>query len=157
MSYMNYDKAMKLASKCDDYYVGNGKNKEIIRKAEELLNLKFSKQIIEYLSNYGFIEFFGNEIYGIVKDDFSGMPEGNIVEGALYYRKYNNLSNEWLPIYNFGNGYIGYLDFENLNKDEEPRVIMATYNGNNYVNVKIIADDFGDFLLSCVNNQLSHQ
>lgn len=157
MSYSNYEKAIELAEKCDGYFVGEGKSISIITEAQRLLDIKFSKQLYNYLNKLGFLEFYGHEFFGIIKDDFSGIPEGCIVEYSIVDRKAYNLPKEWLPIYNFDDGYMGYLDHGNLNGEGEPRVIMAIFTGKEYEIVEIISEDFGDFLLQKVENQLSNQ
>ena len=157
MSYQNFEKALELAIGCDGYDDGGGKSPDTIRKAQELLGIVFSKQCLEYFSRLGYLEFFGTEVYGIVKDDFSGSPAGSCVEAALADRQEYGLPDHWLPIYNFDDGYTGYLDYSKLNNEAEPPVIMAIYDGNNYVVTDTMADDLGDFLLNLVENQLSNQ
>lgn len=157
MSYKNYEKAIELARKCNGYFIGKGKSNSIICEAQDVLNIKFSKQFYNYLSKFGFLEFYGHEFYGIIKDDFSGVPEGSIVEYSLTDRKAYNLPKEWIPIYNFDDGYMAYLDHGHLSEDEEPRVIMALHTGKTYQVVETIAEDLGDFLLQQVENQLANQ
>jgi len=158
MSYQNFKKATKLAKKCEDYDDGGGKADAVISKAEELLGIKFSRQVNEYLKEFGWIEFFGVELFGITKDDFSGkVLEGNCVEWALSEREKYKLPKNWLPIYNFDDGYMGFLDFDNLNEEGEPSVIMAIYNGTEYVVTEKVANDLGDFILGLVEEQLKEQ
>lgn len=157
MSYQNFEKAIDLAKQCDGYGIGNGKSDAVISKASELLNIKFSRQNYKYFKELGYLEFFGVEVYGIVKDDFSGDPEANSVETALVDRQEYNLPQEWLPIYFFDDGYMGYLDYSQINKEGEPPVIMAIYNGKEYVITEKIAEDLGDFILQLVEEQLSRQ
>ena len=61
---------------------------------------------------------------------------------------------EWIPIYNFDDGNMAYLDYSSLNLEKEPRVIMAFYNGNKYEIVKTLAEDMGDFILQLVEEQI---
>jgi SMI1 / KNR4 family. len=157
MSYSNYEKALTLAKSCNGYFIGEGKSISIINEAQNLLDIKFSKQLRNYLGTVGFIEFDGHEFYGIVKDDFSSIPEGNIVEYALFDRKKYNLPKEWIPIYNFDDGYMAYLDYSYLNDEGEPRVIMTTNTGKNYKVLEVIAEDLGDFLLQMIEDQLANQ
>jgi len=157
MSYQNFEKALELAKACDGYDDGGGKSLDTIRRAEELLGLVFSKQNLEYFSRLGYMEFFGTEVYGIVKDDFSGIPAGNCVESALADRQEYDLPAMWLPIYFFDDGYMGYLDYSQLNDEGEPLVIMALYNGTEFIVTDKIAEDLGDFLLSLVEEQLASQ
>jgi len=157
MSYQNFEKAIELAKQCDGYLDGGGKSNNVVAKAEELLDIKFSRQNIQYFSQFGFIEFSGNELYGIVKDDFSGTHVGCAVEATLQDRKELNLPLQWLTLYFFDDGYYGYLDYSQLNDDGEPPVIMAIYNGENYVVTEKVTDDLGDFILQLIEHQLRIQ
>ena len=68
-------------------------------------------------------------------------------------REEYNLPKEWIPIYNFGDGNMAYLDYSFLNIEKEPRVIMAFYNEEKYEIVETLAEDFGDFILQLVQAQ----
>ena len=97
---------------------------------------------------------FGCEIFGIAPNDDSGVLEGNSVAYAIHDRKEFGLPDKWLPVYNFEDGNMAYLDYSSLNGEHEPRVIMAFYNGETYVVEEVLADDFGDFLLEKVQDAL---
>ncbi len=154
MSYLDFEKAMSLAPKCKFYTTVGGKTNDEIKKAEKLLNMNFSKQCNEFYEKYGYMSFLGNEIFGIDSDDDSGILEGNSVEYALNDREEYNLPVHWLPIYNYEDGNMAYLDYSSLNDEEEPLVIMAFYNGENYEVVETVAEDFGSFILKLVEEQL---
>lgn len=157
MSYLDLQKAMTLAPKCKFYTTVGGKTKEEINKSEKLLKVKFSKQCTEFYEKYGYLSFFGNEIFGIDPDDDSGILEGNSVAYAINDREEYNLPIEWIPIYNFEDGNMAYLDYSSINSENEPKVIMAFYNGNEYEIVENLAEDFGSFLLQLVQEQLDSQ
>ena len=154
MSYQNFLKAMELAPKCKFYTTAGGKTEEEIKRAEQMLNVTFSTQGREFYEKYGYLSFYGNEIFGIEPDDNSGILEGNSVACALHDREKYNLPSEWIPIYNFEDGNIAYLDYSTLNSEKEPRVIIAFYNGAEYEVVENLADDLGDFILQLVQEQL---
>lgn len=154
MSYQNFVKAMELAHKCKFYTTAGGKTEEEIKKAEQMLNLKFSHQSSEFYKKYGYLSFYGNEIFGIDPEDDSGILEGNSVAYAINDREEYNLSNEWIPIYNFEDGNMAYLDYSYLTSEREPRVIRAFYNGSEYESVETLAEDLGDFILQLVQEQL---
>ena len=154
MSYKNYIKAMELAPNCKYYTTVGGRTKEQIDKSEKLLGIKFSRQIKDFYENYGYLSFYGNEVFGIDPDDNSGFLEGNSVLYALNDRKEFNLPSEWIPIYNFQDGNMAYLDYSKLNTENEPRVIMSLFNGVKYGDIEILAEDFGDFLLQLVCENL---
>lgn len=154
MSYQNYKEAMELAPKCKFYTTAGGKSQEEIEKSEELLGIKFSKQCREFYEQYGYLSFFGNEIFGIDPDDDSGELEGNSVAYALNDREEYGLPDEWIPIYNFDDGFMAYLDYSSLNDEGEPCVIAAEYNGSEYQAEETIAEDFGEFVLQLVKQEL---
>lgn len=157
MSYLDLKKAMELAPKCKFYTTVGGKTKEEIMKAEELLDVKFSRQCIEFYEKFGYLSFYGNEIFGINPNDNSGILEGNSVAYALNDRVEYSLPAKWVPIYNFDDGTMAYLDYSSLNTENEPRVIMAFYNGKEYEILEDLAEDFGSFLLQLVEAQLDTQ
>ena len=157
MSYQDLKRAMELVPKCKFFTTVGGKDKKAIKKSEELLKIKFSKQSLEFYEKFGYLSFYGNEIFGIDPDDDSEILEGNSVAFALNDRKEYRLPNEWIPIYNFQDGNMAYLDYSSLNSENEPRVIMAFYNGKEYEVSEILAEDFGEFLLKLVQEQLEAQ
>ncbi|MEW4411862.1 SMI1/KNR4 family protein [Clostridium sp. AN503] len=157
MSYKNFKEAMSLAPKCNFYTTVGGKTEDQILRSEKLLGVKFSRQCKEFYKECGYMSFFGSEIYGIDPDDNSGILEGNSVAYALNDRKECDLCREWIPIYNIGDGDMVFLDYANKNSEGEPRVIECFYNGSQYEFVKILAEDFGSFVLQLVQTQLSSQ
>lgn len=157
MSYDNFKKAILLATKCNNYAHGIPQKDSVINLAENLLHVKFSKQLHEYLAQFGYIEFFGHEVYGIIKEDFSAIPEGSIVECALYERKKYNLPEHLVPIFFLDDGGKAYIDFSTINYAGEPMIVSAYYNGMKYVITEKLSEDFGDFLLTMVNEQLMSQ
>lgn len=155
MSILNFEKGIELAKKCDFYTTVGGKSDEIILKAEKLFGHKFSNQNYQFFKRLGYLSFFGNEVYGICKDDFTGSYTGCAIEAALYDREKYDLPKKWLPIYFFDDGYMGYLDYSQLNEEGEPPVIMAIYNGKEYIVTQKVSEDLGDFILELVEEQLS--
>ena len=156
MSYTNFIKAMELAPKCKFYTTAGGKSEEEIDMSEKKLGISFSPQCKEFYKKYGYLSFFCNEIYGIDPEDDSGILEGNTVAYALNDREEYNLPKEWIPIYDFGDGNMAYLDYSSLNMEKEPSVIMAFYNGDKYEINETLAEDLGDFLLQLVQEQLEN-
>lgn len=155
MSYQNFKMAMDLAKRCKFYKISGGKSEEEIVNAEQILGIKFSKQCVEFYREYGYLSFFGNEFFGIDVNDKSGILEGNSVAYTLNDRKMLNLPKEWIPFYNFGNGYMAYFDYSSLNFDGEPQIIASCHNGRNCEKAKVLSEDFGDFVLQMVQEQLA--
>lgn len=157
MSYSNFEKATKLVEQCQFYKTAGRQTEELIKKVEEALGFKMSKQHHEYLKNYGYIMFLGTEIYGIYDKVFEGIYAGNAVIATLQDREEYNLPKAWIPVFDYDDGYVAYLDYGNLNLENEPRVILSIFTGRKYEVGEIIADDFGDFLLQLVEQQIGKQ
>lgn len=149
MSYQNFEAAMELAKSCDYYTTGGGKTQEEISRAEALLGVKFSPQCRAFYAKYGYLSFYGCEIFGIDPDHLDEM-EGNSVACALHDRKETALPAHLIPIYNLDDGCVAYLDYASCNAEGEPRVVMAVYNGSAYEIMDTLAEDFGDFALRLV-------
>ena len=148
---------MELAPKCKFYTTAGGKSEEEIVMSEKKLGISFSRQCREFYKKYGYLSFFGNEIYGIDPEDDSRILEGNSVAYALNDREEYNLPKEGIPIYDFGDGNMAYLDYSTLNAEKEPGVIAAFYNGNEYETVEKSAEDLGNFILRLVQEQVGDQ
>ena len=153
MSYADLQKALSLAPDCKFYTTVGGKSETDIAKSEQLLNIKFSNQCLEFYRKCGYLSFFGTEIYGINPNDLEVLA-GNLVAFALNDRAVYNLPSKWIPIYDFGDGSMAYLDYSSLNNDNEPPVIAALFDGEEYVVTEQIAEDFGSFILNLVEEQL---
>jgi hypothetical protein len=157
MSYHSFNTAIEKAKQCLNYRIKGETSSDVVKKAEELFGHKFSKQNYEFFQKLGYLSFFGNEFYGICKDDFTGKYVGCAIEATLHDRVNYSLPEKWITLYFFDDGYYGYLDYSQLNSEEEPPVIMAHFNGEKYVVTEKVSEDLGDFLLECIEEQLKHQ
>ena len=149
MSYSNFKKALEEAKSLRAYRHGKGVNREIIEKAEQALGVKFSKQIYEYLHEYGYIQLYGFELQGIFDENFT---ERGIVSDTLERRNHEYLPPlppKWVQILDTcSDGGCVYLDFEHINNEGEPRVILGGYGvENEYYEIQEEGEDFGDYLL----------
>lgn len=157
MSYSNFEKAMELAKKCQYYKTAGHQTEDLIERVEKVYGFNISTQHREYFKDCGYIMFFGTEIYGVYDKVFEGVYAGNAVIATLQDREEYNLPTAWIPIFDYDDGYVAYLNYSNLNSENEPRVILGIYTGEKYKNTETIADDFGDFLLQLVETQLEKQ
>lgn len=155
MSYQNFKEAILTAPNCNFFTTAGGCTKEQIEKSEDILDVKFSKQAVEFYQKYGYLSFYGHEIFGIDPDDDSGELEGNSVAYTLNERTSYGLNKNWIPFYNFNDGRLAFFDYSNLNAENEPQIIMGYYDGSQYRLIDIISNDFGDFLLSLVKDCLN--
>ncbi len=159
MSYKNFELALEKAQECECYEVGEPNSIEVIRNAEKKIGFIFSKQVLFFLQSFKYLEFFGNEFYGIIKEDFSGDYTPQIVVATLVDRERANMPHSYLHLWDAGDGAIGVLDYSQLNDEGEPPVLLVDYRGEEqgWVVIETMAEDLGDFLLQCVENQLANQ
>ena len=124
----------------------NGEDSVTIELVNELLSdIKNGSCRTAYLS------FWGNEIFGIDPDNMDEL-EGNSLAYALNDREEYGLPYYLVPICNFDDGCMAYLNYSSLNNDGEPCVVAAVYNGSEFEIMESLAEDFGDFVLHLVKN-----
>ncbi len=174
MSYKSFEKALRIAPQCSDYDIDKGTSKALIRKAEKLLGVRFSKQARYFYKKYNYMSFCGYEIDGI--DPNSSFPlGGNAVASALADRKKYGLPEKWIPLCFLDDGCYAYMDYSQLNAEGEPRIIEAVYtngehwdeldcddleesqypkDGCRYTITDVLAEDFGEYLLGLVELSL---
>lgn len=150
MSMKIYRQAIETLKEIRNLRCGSVHSEQVIARAEKLLKIKFSPQERDYLSNFGYFELFGVELYGIVDEDFSmdkNSYEGCMVEWALSEREKNNLNHNYIPLRFGDDGEMIFLDHSCLNDEGEPRTIIGTDNGNGYVFTEELTNDLGEYLL----------
>lgn len=154
MSYKDFEEAITLAPSCEYYTISEGLTLEKIQKAEDMLDIQFSPQLLEFYKRFNYMSFSGNEFFGIDPESTSGELEGNSVAYTLDMRSRYAFPKEWIPFYNYGDGSLVCLDYSTLNLSKEPPVICCDYDGKQYQIVEHVAEDFGAFLLSMVKGAL---
>lgn len=147
------EKALEKAKKCKFYFSSGGVDSQTIRRTEQILGFKFSKLMVQYYEKCEYLSFDGNEFKGINPDKPNGETATNSVSFTISERK-NNLPMEWFPFYEYGDGYIACFDFNKVDLDGEPPVIMAYYDGNKYIAIRKIANNIGDFILGFIDNNI---
>lgn len=156
MSFENYEKALKIIGENKNIMdcVGERSN-ELVLKAEKALGLKLPRQYKDFVLRFGAGDFGAVEFYGLIDDDFenSGIPD--VVWVTLNNRKKFNFPKHLLIIYYTGFEELFCLDFNNLNRNNEPRVVSFAISADiEHQTYEIIADDFGDFLLDSIEQEL---
>lgn len=152
MSYEDFKQAIRLAADCEFFTSGSGLSADEIYKAEQMLGIEFSPQMVEYYKRLNYVSLLESEIFGIEFEYDSTILEGNSLAYTLYERSNYGLPKQWIPIYNFNDGSLAFLDYSSLNKSNEPSVIRALYNGERYQKMERVAEDFGSFMLSLIED-----
>ena len=150
MGIETYNQAVELIKNNADLADFDGEcSEEIIRLAEEKLNLSFPATYRKFLKDYSVGNFASFEIYGIVKDrlDVFGVP--NMVGITLKERQEIQLPSHLIVIGSVGNGQEYYLDCR-LSKEASPVLVNWSVFPFNEQAGEIEAEDFSDYFLSHV-------
>ncbi|MFC4619367.1 SMI1/KNR4 family protein [Camelliibacillus cellulosilyticus] len=154
MSLDSYKKAKEIIYSNEDLadFVG-GHSEQLIELAEKKLSIKFNGLYLDFLKSFGAGNFGTQEIYGILGSDFdnSSVPDG--IWYTLTERIESNLPNNLLVIYDTGSDELFCLDYKQLDINHEPKVV-SYIPGVKKQPLEIIANDFGDFLLDLVYQEL---
>lgn len=156
MSVETYHEAKQIILNGDDIadFVG-GRTSELINSAEEKLGLKFTGLYLDYLQTFGAGNFGAQEIYGIISADFENSSVPDAIWYTLTERREINLPSNFLVIYDTGSDELFCLDFNQLEDNREPKVVSfvpgVELESQTY---EIIANDFGDFLLDLVKQEI---
>lgn len=156
MSLETYQKAKEIILNEDEFadFVG-GHTDDLISFAEEKLGLKFTGLYLDYLKTFGAGNFGAQEIYGIINADFENSSVPDAIWYTLTERKEINLPNNLLVIYDTGSDELFCLDYNQNDENGEPKVVSFVPGVNlERQTYEIIANDFGDFLLSLVKQEV---
>lgn len=156
MSYRDYEEAVKLInSNKDRLFSIGGCTDDLIRKAEQRLNLQFSEIYKSFLKQFGALSFGAEEFYGIVREDFDNSRVPDAIWYTLTERQQIQMPDNLLVIYDTGSEELFCLDFNKLTNEGEPAVV-AFIPGIDLKCQKheLIANDFGEFLLQRVKLEL---
>ncbi|MGF9964910.1 SMI1/KNR4 family protein [Bacillus rhizoplanae] len=139
---------------CD--FVGE-RSEDLIKKAEQALELRLSNMYREFVKRYGAGSFGAEEIYGVIGKDFENSSVPDAIWVTLSERKEFNLPQNLLVISDIGMSEWYYLDFNQCNIEGEPLVIVYDSGFEpDEQECEVVANDFGDFLLSLVKEELDY-
>lgn len=156
MSWDNFKNAIALMEQYEDEcdFVGE-RSEDLITKAEQALELQLSNMYREFVKRYGAGSFGAQEIYGIIGEDFENSSVPDAIWVTLCERKEYKLPPNLLIISDTGMGEWYCLDFNKCNIDGEPLVFIYDSSiAPDEQEFEVAANDFGEFLLSLVKEEL---
>lgn len=155
MSVEAYNEVKQIILNDDIADFVGGRTSELINSAEEKLGLKFTGLYLNYLQTFGAGNFGAQEIFGIISNDFENSSVPDAIWYTLTERKESNLPSNLLIIYDTGSDVLFCLDYNQLDENREPKVVSfvpgVELESQTY---EIIANDFGDFLLDLVKQEI---
>lgn len=156
MSLENYNRALEIITENKEIFFSVGeRSDELVLKAEDALGIKFSNQYKDFVLKFGAGSFGAEEFYGVIDEDFEDSSTPDAVWMTLSERQESNLPENLLVVYHTGGEEMFCLDYSNLNSDGEPKVVSFVIGVDiEYQTYEVIANDFGDFLLDMINQEL---
>jgi antitoxin YobK len=158
LSWDTYQQAIPFMKQSEEEcdFVGE-RTDELINKAENVLGFGFSKIYRDFVNKLGAGNFGSQEVCGVIDDDFENSSVPDAIWFTLTEREDSNLPNYLLVIYDTGMGELFCLNFKKVNEMGEPNVITYIPGIDlDKQDLTVIANDFGDFLLDLVKEEISY-
>lgn len=158
----SYEKAKKIIYENEDLIDSIPNiSYELIEKAEKYLDIKFPNTFKQYLKDFGALTFGATEIYGVIDEDFINSSVPDAIWYTMKERKDFNLPKQFIGIYSLGEGTVFFLDTSKMKNNECPVVSMHTPNflEDEFTEdvLTMEYDNFGDFLLEAIEDELEFQ
>ncbi|PWR22886.1 SMI1/KNR4 family protein [Zavarzinia aquatilis] len=144
--------AFKIIDNNSEYSHFSGKKTDsLIFSAEAALGVSFPESYKLFLRKYGCGSAFGEEFYGIAKNDLINSTIPDAIWLTLRQRSVDCVPSRFVFVYGFGDGSYAVLDCgQGSSRGEvvfwEPGASTASDR------LEILAQDFGEFMLSVLKN-----
>ncbi len=155
MSMKDLNDALKLieANSSRAYFAGE-KSSELVEKAELALGVQFPPSYREFVSRLGCGNIGAREVYGITSDNFENASVPNGIWLTLDERRSSGLPDHLIIIYALGEGTYYALDTSQRDDNGECPVVAWPAGSLSDEHLEVIANDFGEFMLSMVREAL---
>jgi hypothetical protein len=152
MSMNALEQAIGLIEKTTTARFHGRKSEELIGAGERALGLTFPPTYRVFLSQFGCGDIAGHEFYGIVDDDFENSSVPDAVWLTLDERRSSELPKSMIVVESIGDGGYYAIDRSLVNADGDSPIIewwpgFPDAAGNR----RIVAEDFGSFLLGRIS------
>ena len=131
----------------EDIYFENSTSTVLITDSEEILGVRFPETYRKFLEDFGVLAFGSLEVFGISTHDLYQDNSYNAIKLTLDRRSDFDLPNNFVTIASLGNGMEYYLDCDHLKNGHNCVKLFWRAIPINDQEPKIVADDFGEFLL----------
>lgn len=155
MSMKDYLEAVKIIKEKPvrgTFFIGP-RSEELVNEAEVALSLKFPPIYRRFLLEFGAGNFGSCEIYGITTNKFQNASVPNGIWYTLSERKESQLPNNYVVIYNTGDGELFCLDIPGDEKEAHIVTFEPGLDPDEQAR-EVVAEDFGSFLLQMINEEL---
>lgn len=149
MSMQDYESARQLINDSEDADFDGEKPEELVLKAEAALGVKFPPTYRRFLLEFGCGDIGGEEIYGIIDENFESSSVPNGIWLTLDERKTGNLPPNYIIVYAGGDGSYCAIDTAQVREGNESPVVRLAVDKTL---VEEVASNFGSFLNGIVSD-----
>jgi hypothetical protein len=156
MSMQDYDTARALVQTHWDEADFVPQPEDRVARAEQALGVVFPPTYRRFLRELGAGGVGGEEVYGLVNDDFTDDRPPQAVGLTRAFREQGQIADGLVVVHALGQGTYHALDTTRANADGEAPVVaftpgLSTAGGDH----ERVADDFGSFFLDLVRADLA--
>lgn len=159
MSMNDLEQAFQLIDSCECADFHGPKTEELIGRAEQTLGLVFPPTYRQFLCRLGCGSVPGHEFYGLIGDDFenSGVPDA--IWLTLDERHTSQLPDSLVLVGSTGDGGYYAIDVLQRTANGDSSVVewWPGFPANASGNRRVVASDFGAFLLEQVRQSARHR
>jgi hypothetical protein len=152
----DYDAAMQLIAGHLDGADFAAQPQERVLRAEEALGVRFPGSYRRFLVELGAGGIGGEEIYGLVNDDFQDVRPPQAIGLTLDLRRSGDISTDLVVIYSLGQGSYYALDTARATSEAEAPVVAFTPGIHRAGDrLQVVAKDFARFFLDIMRPEVS--
>lgn len=150
-----YEEALALIEDHLDEADFEAQPEERVARAEQELGLRFPPSYRRFLLELGAGGVGGEEIYGLINDDFEDARPPQTVGLTQELRRAGHVSDALIVIYNLGQGSYFAIDTDAAGAGDEAPVVAFTPGIHQAGDeLEVVASDFGAFFLETMQADL---
>lgn len=138
----------------EDFHFSGSATSELIDSYENVLGNKFPKSYRLFLEKYGTLSFNGESFYGVSKSGLNATSIPDVKYATEEARKLGDIDGSMIKIKSSGYGPSFSIDTSTIGKQGEAVIVETELSFKDSAEKKIIADNFGEFLLSEIEQSL---
>lgn len=156
MSIQDFEQAQRLMAIYPILQDFEGpKSEDLLLAAERAIGEKFPFTYRRFLRQYGAGAFGSSEIYGVIHQNFENSSIPDSIWYTLQLRQKQLIPLQLIVIYDLGDGELFCLDLDAMKGGEAP-VVTFTPGGPLNQQRELIAEDFGQFFLDLIQQEISY-
>ncbi|MBC1987264.1 SMI1/KNR4 family protein [Listeria sp. FSL L7-0478] len=154
-SFIEEVERLMILSETAYQFSGTG-TPELIKLYQDSLGNEFPESYKVFLEKYGTLTFNGESFYGISKRGLGAASIPDVRYATEQARALGDINKELIMIKNSGYGSIFSIDTSTIGDAGEPVVVETQLSFKHNAEKRIVADNFGEFLLVEIEESLTN-